>query len=101
MSKAALSENPPGDAPSFSGLAFERRAMAEGYRLRALATNDPILRSAYDGIALAYDCLASDVDRTAETMKRIDVRTKSIATGLVESPSSRTTILTIPAQSKS
>ena len=79
-----MSENPTGDPPSFSGLAFERRATAEGYRLRALATDDPVLRKVYDALAIAYDRLASDLDRAAEATERIETRAKTIRAGLPE-----------------
>jgi hypothetical protein len=79
-----VSENPTGDPPSFSGLAFARRATAEGYRLRALATDDPVLRKVYDALADAYDQLASDLDRAAETTKRIETRVKTIGARLPE-----------------
>jgi hypothetical protein len=66
--------------PSFSGLAFERRAFAEGYRLPALAADDPVLRKVYDALAVAYDRLAGDLDRAAEAKKRIEARTKTTRT---------------------
>jgi hypothetical protein len=40
--------------PQLLRLAFERRAFAEGNRLRALATDDPVLRKVYDALAVAY-----------------------------------------------
>jgi hypothetical protein len=77
-----MSENRTGDPPSFPGLAFERRATAEGYRLRALATDDPEMREDYDALAIACDRLAGDLDRTAETTKRVQAQAKTIGTGL-------------------
>jgi hypothetical protein len=78
----ALSENPTENPPSFSGLAFERRATAEGDRLRALTTDDPVLRNVYDVLAATYDQLAGDLDPAAATKKRIEARARTTGTGL-------------------
>jgi hypothetical protein len=73
--------------PNFSGLAFARRATAEGYRLRAMAIDDAVTRKIYEGAATTYDRLADDLDRAAETTKRIDAMTKRIGSRSPEQPS--------------
>jgi hypothetical protein len=71
-----------GAHPNFSGLAYARRATAEGYRLQALATEDPTKTKIYEALGATYDRLAEDLDRAAETTKRIDARTKTIGAEL-------------------
>jgi hypothetical protein len=73
--------------PSFSGLAFARRATAEGYRLRAIATDDPGIRKLHEVLAASYERLADNLDRAAQTIKRIHASAEKVGSRPPELPS--------------
>jgi hypothetical protein len=61
--------------PDFTLRIAQHRAMSDGYRTRAQATDDDLLRKVYLGLAATYENMAGVIERTTLRIEGIKLAT--------------------------